>query len=124
MISTFVISRLKHKGCVPPLIYYEKYSGFLISADKVEGISSDIYIWDLNFRDVTKITSILEINPIKIVRNCHNSAVVSICYLPSSQTVVTSATDNTVKIWDPVMVEQKAKRKKVRLKPGYYSYLG
>jgi hypothetical protein len=37
---------------------------------------------------------------------------------------MTSCLDGCVKVWDPISESRKTKKQRVRLKPGYYSYLG
>lgn len=105
------------------MIKYVPYSGYLLSADKEEGVASDICLWELRWKEVVDIAEPLVLAPVKIIKNAHKNGVVALQYLPQTQTVLSSCLDGCVKVWDPIAQGHQNKRQKVRLAAGYYSYL-
>lgn len=61
--------------------------------------------------------------PTKVIKNAHKNGIVAMCYMPYTQIVITSCLDASIKLWDPISESRRAKKQKVRLAAGYYSYL-
>lgn len=62
--------------------------------------------------------------PSHVIRNAHYDSILDITYLPYTQLIVTTSSDKTIKVWDPVARPYSLKHPKdlslIRQKPGVY----
>jgi len=62
-----------------------------------------ICIWDLNRQLRERVDALpWVIQPCRVIEHAHDSAILSITYLPSAQLIVSSSLDGKIKCWDPV----------------------
>ena len=104
----------------------QSFLPFYSNIETSKDLYADILIWNLQ-RDLFENYQIdppWSISPSKVISQAHYDSILDIGYLPSSQLLVTSSLDRTIKIWDPIAKPYPLNCNEnlayIRLKPGYY----